>query len=131
MAQYLPDRSAIISRVDADTLDVHEQFEVKDHFGGIVMDKQTGHLVGNTWGSRRFAERDLQGKKLSTRANPNDFIDYQDCQYVPSYKMLCAGITNPPQTPAAGPAYRQARLSDQMICSGAVAMSCRLPRIPA
>jgi len=102
VAQYRPDSSAIIYRVDATTLDVHKQFEVKDHFGGIVIDKQTGHLVGNTWGSRRFAEWDLQGKQLSTWQNPNYFIDYQDCQYVPNSRMLCSGITNLPQTPAAG-----------------------------
>ena len=102
VAQYRPDSSAIIYKVDAATLDVHKQFEVKDHFGGIIFDKQTGHLVGNTWGSRRFAEWDLQGKELSTWENPNYFIDYQDCQYVPNAKMLCAGVTNLPQTPAAG-----------------------------
>lgn len=102
VAQYRPDSSAIIYRVDANTLDVHKQFEVKDHFGGIVMDKQNGHLVGNTWGSRRFAEWDLHGKQLSTWKNPNYFIDYQDCQYVPTAQMLCGGITNLPQTPAAG-----------------------------
>src|SRR6476620_11219594 len=102
VAQYRPDSSAIIYRVDATTLDVHKQFEVKDHFGGIVMDKQTGHLVGNTWGSRRFAEWDLKGKQLSTWQNANYFIDYQDCQYVPNSRMLCSGITNLPQTPAAG-----------------------------
>jgi hypothetical protein len=102
VAQYRPNSSAIIYRVDASTLDVHKQFEVKDHFGGIVMDKQTGHLIGNTWGSRRFAEWDLQGKQLSAWENPNFFIDYQDCQYVPNSKMLCDGITNLPQTPAAG-----------------------------
>ncbi|WP_237739490.1 DUF6454 family protein [Arthrobacter sp. TB 26] len=102
VAQYRPNSSAIIYRVNADTLDVHKQFEVKDHFGGIVMDKQTGHLVGNTWGSRRFAEWDLRGKQLATWENPNFFIDYQDCQYVPNSKMLCGGITNLPQTPAAG-----------------------------
>ncbi|GAB3556930.1 DUF6454 family protein [Arthrobacter alkaliphilus] len=102
VAEYRPNSSAIIYRVDANTLDVHKQFEVKDHFGGIVMDKQTGHLVGNTWGSRRFAEWDLQGKQLSTWENPNYFIDYQDCQYVPNSQMLCGGVTNLPQTPAAG-----------------------------
>jgi hypothetical protein len=102
VAQYRPNSSAIIYKVDATTLDVNKQFEVKDHFGGIVLDKQTGHLVGNTWGSRRFAEWDLQGKELATWENPNYFIDYQDCQYVPNAKMLCAGVTNLPQTPPAG-----------------------------
>lgn len=102
VAQYRPNSSAIIYRVDASTLQVHKQFEVKDHFGGIVMDKQTGHLVGNTWGSRRFAEWTLTGKQLKTWDNPNFFIDYQDCQYVPNSQMLCAGVTNLPQTPTAG-----------------------------
>jgi Family of unknown function (DUF6454) len=102
VAQYRPNSSAIIYKVDAKTLDVHKQFEVKDHFGGIVMDKQTGHLVGNTWGSRRFAEWDLQGKQLATWQNPNYFIDYQDCQYVSTRKMLCGGVTNLPQTLTAG-----------------------------
>ncbi len=102
VAQYRPDSSAIIYRVNARSLDVHKQFEVKDHFGGIVLDKQTGHLVGNTWGSRRFAEWNLHGKQLKTWENPNFFIDYQDCQYVPNSKMMCAGVTNLPQTPTAG-----------------------------
>ena len=105
VAQYRPNSSAIIYRVDANTLDAHKQFEVKDHFGGIVMDKQTGHLVGNTWGSRRFAEWDLQGKQLATWENPNYFIDYQDCQYVPSSRMSAAGspTCRRPRRPA-GPA---------------------------
>jgi Family of unknown function (DUF6454) len=102
VAQYRPDSSAIIYRVDASTLAVHKQFEVRDHFGGIVMDQRTGHLVGNTWGSRRFAEWNLRGKQLKTWQNPNFFIDYQDCQYVPNSRMLCGGVTNLPQTPTAG-----------------------------
>jgi hypothetical protein len=102
VAQYRPNSSAIIYRVDASTLAVHKQFEVRDHFGGIVMDQRTGHLVGNTWGSRRFAEWNLRGKQLKTWQNPNFFIDYQDCQYVPNSRMLCGGVTNLPQTPTAG-----------------------------
>lgn len=102
VAQYRPDSSSIIYRVDASTLQVDKQFEVEDHFGGIVLDKTTGHLVGNTWGSRRFAEWNLKGKQLKTWDNSSFFIDYQDCQYVPNAKMICAGVTNLPQTPAAG-----------------------------
>jgi hypothetical protein len=102
VAQYRPNSSAIVYRVDATSLAVHKQFEVKDHFGGIVLDKTTGHLVGNTWGSRRFAEWNLKGAELKTWENPDFFIDYQDCQYVPNARMLCAGVTNLPQTPSAG-----------------------------
>jgi hypothetical protein len=102
VAEYRPNSSAIIYRVDASSLDVHKQFAVKDHFGGIVLDRTTGHLVGNTWGSRRFAEWNLRGRELSTWANTSFFIDYQDCQYVPAGKMLCGGVANLPQTPVAG-----------------------------
>ncbi len=102
VAQYRPNSSAIIYRVDTTSLKVTKQFQVPDHFGGIVMDQRTGHLVGNTWGSRRFAEWNLRGKQLKTWDNPNFFIDYQDCQYAATSKMLCAGVTNLPQTPTAG-----------------------------
>ncbi|MCA4134777.1 DUF6454 family protein [Arthrobacter sp. M4] len=102
VAQYRPNSSSIVYRVDASTLEVTKQFEVQDHFGGIVMDQRTGHLVGNTWGSRRFAEWNLHGKQLSTWENPSNFIDYQDCQYTGVSKMLCGGVTNLPQTNPAG-----------------------------
>jgi hypothetical protein len=102
VAQYRPNSSAIIYRVDAISLRVHKQFTVHDHFGGIVLDKTTGHLVGNTWGSRRFVEWDQHGHQLAAWANTSFFIDYQDCQYVPAAKMICGGVTNLPQTPTAG-----------------------------
>lgn len=102
VAQYRPDSSAIIYRVNAKTLEVHQQFRVEDHFGGIVLDKSTGNLVGNTWGSRRFVEWDQHGDQLDTWSNQSYFIDYQDCQYVPRGKMLCGGVTNLPQTTSAG-----------------------------
>jgi hypothetical protein len=102
VAEYRPDSRSIVYRVDATTLKVHQQFEVDDHVGGVVLDKSTGHLVGNNWGSRRFAEWDRRGKQLSTWKNMSRFIDYQDCQYVPRGKVLCGGVANLPQTPTAG-----------------------------
>ncbi|MCW2898600.1 MAG: hypothetical protein JWO67_865 [Streptosporangiaceae bacterium] len=102
VAQYRPNSSAIIYRVDATTLQVHKQFQVKDHIGGVVLDKVNGHLVGNNWGSRRFYEWTLDGRTVTTWDNPDHFIDYQDCQYVPDGKMICGGITEFPQTPAGG-----------------------------
>jgi len=102
VAQYRPDSSAIVYRVNASTLGVTRQFEVKDHIGGIVLDQTTGHLVGNSWGSRRFYEWTSAGRQTNTWENPSFFVDYQDCQYVPSAKMICGGVTNLPQTPSAG-----------------------------
>jgi Family of unknown function (DUF6454) len=102
VAQYRPNSSAIIYRVDARSLAVSKQFEVHDHIGGILLDETTGHLVGNNWGSRRFYDWTVQGQQVHTWDNNSFFTDYQDCQYVPSAKMICGGITNLPQTPAAG-----------------------------
>ena len=103
VAQYRPDRSAIIYRVDAATLAVHKQFDVNDHIGGIVMDKPTGHLVGNTWGSRRFAEWDLPGQ----------------------------AARRPGTTPTTSSTTRTASTSRQPRCSAAASPTCRRPRPPA
>ena len=102
VAQYRPNSSTILYRVDATSLDVTKQFEAPDHIGGLVLDKTTGHLVGNNWGSRRFYEWTGQGHQVDAWDNPSLFVDYQDCQYAAAAKMLCGGVTNLPQTPTAG-----------------------------
>ena len=79
-----------------------KQLEVPDHIGGIVLDEASGHLVGSNWGSRRFYEWTARGRPVDVWDNASHFVDYQDCQYVASAKMLCGGVTNLPQTPAAG-----------------------------
>lgn len=102
VAQYRPNSTAEIDRIDTRTLRVHRQFGVRDHIGGIVLDSSTGHLVGNNWGSRRFYEWTRSGRLVSAWKNPDDVLDFQDCQYVPRGRMVCGGITNLPQTPTAG-----------------------------
>jgi len=102
VAQYRPGSSAIIYRIDAATLGVHRMFDVPDHIGGIVLDRSTGHLVGNNWGSRRFYEWTTGGKQLDSWANPSSFVDYQDCKYADRAAMICGGVANLPQTPTAG-----------------------------
>jgi Family of unknown function (DUF6454) len=102
VAQYRPDSSSIIYKVNAQSLKATEQFRVDDHIGGIVRDETNGHLVGNNWGSRRFYDWKPDGSTTSAWANPSHFVDYQDCQYVPTGKMLCGGVTNLPQSPTAG-----------------------------
>ena len=99
VAEYRPNSSAIIYRVDATTLRVHHQFTVDDHCGAVVMDRQSGHLVGTTWGSRRFAEWNPQGIQLRSWQNPTFFVDYQDGQYIPDSKALCAGTSGLPNAP--------------------------------
>lgn len=102
VAEYRPNSAAVMYRIDAKSLEVHKQFTVDDHIGGVVRDQATGHLIGQTWGSRRFTEWNLQGKQLASWDNPGHFIDYQDCQSLAAHKMICGGITNLPQTPTAG-----------------------------
>jgi hypothetical protein len=102
VAEYRPDSSALIYRVDATSLEVTKQFEVPDHIGGIVLDETRHRLVGNTWGSRRFYAWTLAGRQTDTWLNADHYVDAQDCQYVPAGKMLCGGDTNLPQTPSAG-----------------------------
>jgi hypothetical protein len=102
VAQYRPNSTAMMFRVDVKSLAVTHMFDFDDHIGGLVLDKTTGHLVGNNWGSRHFYVWNTEGRLISDWKNPESFIDYQDCQYVASAKMLCGGVTNLPQTNAAG-----------------------------
>ncbi|AGL13567.1 DUF6454 family protein [Actinoplanes sp. N902-109] len=102
VAQYRPDSTAEIYRIDIRTLRVSKLFAVQDHIGGIVYDPTRGRFVGNNWGSRTFYEWSPSGRQLTTWPNPTNVLDFQDCQYLPAGKMACGGITSLPQTPAAG-----------------------------
>jgi uncharacterized protein DUF6454 len=101
VAQYRPDSSAEIYAVDTRTLAVRKLFSANDHIGGIVYDASSGRYVGNTWGSRTFYEWTATGRLLRTWRNPENLVDFQDCQYVPAGKMACGGVTNLP-TPQGG-----------------------------
>ena len=102
VAEYRPNSSSIIYKVNATNLKVSEQFRVQDHIGGIVKDATTGDLVGNTWGSRKFYDWTPTGQERRSWLNPSHFIDYQDCQYVDTAKAICSGVANLGQTPSAG-----------------------------
>jgi hypothetical protein len=102
VAEYRPSSAAIVYRVDPETLAVTEAFRVRDHIGGVVRDRVTGHLHGVSWGSRTLYQWTTRGRLLVREPNPSHFVDYQDCDYVASQKMLCGGIsglTGPTGTP--------------------------------
>jgi hypothetical protein len=92
VAEYRPDSSTIVYRVDPRTLDVREAFRVPDHIGGVVRDRVTGHLHGVSWGSRRLYTWTTSGRRLAREANPSHFVDYQDCDYAGGRTMVCGGI---------------------------------------
>lgn len=94
VAEYRPNSSGIVYRVDAATLEVEELFRVGDHVGGVVHDPATGRLHGVSWGSRRLYTWTASGLELGRRANPSHFVDHQDCQFVPEGRMLCGGIAS-------------------------------------
>lgn len=105
VAEYRPDSASILYRVDLDSLEVEKLFTVDDHVGGVVRDQQTGHLIGQSWGSRRFYDWTLRGRQVDTWLNPQHFLDYQDCEYVAARKTLCSGIAGLPGGPTSTGGY--------------------------
>lgn len=105
VAEYRPNSSADIYRIDPTTYDVTKLFTVSDHIGGVVRDQETGHLVGQSWGSRRFYDWTVGGRQKGFWLNENHFLDYQDCEYVASRKALCSGVTGLPAQPGAATGY--------------------------
>lgn len=93
VAEYRPNSAAVVYRVDVRTLKVTEAFRVDDHVGGVVPEPRTGKVHGVSWGSRTLYSWDRHGRQLQRRTNQSHFVDYQDCAYADSRKMLCTGIT--------------------------------------
>lgn len=104
VAEYRPNSSAIVYRVDPATMKATEVFRYRDHIGGIVHNTDDNTLHGVSWGSRRFYRFTLDGEGKVTNANvpseqlrkPNrsGYIDYQDCKYLGRREMLCSGLNN-------------------------------------
>jgi len=105
VAEYRPNSSAIIYRVDPATYQVEKLFTVRDHVGGVVHDLETDHLIGQSWGSRRFYDWTMTGKQKQFSLNDSHFVDYQDCEYVATGRMLCSGIAGLPAPPGAATGY--------------------------
>ena len=104
VAEYRPNSRSIVYRVDPQTMQVEEMFRFNDHIGGIVHNTDDKSLHGVSWGSRRLYAWpiDNNGKPTNLSKSPEQlrvanralYIDYQDCHYIGSSKMLCAGLNN-------------------------------------
>jgi hypothetical protein len=92
VAEYRPNSSANVYKVDVNTFEVTKMFSVSDHLGGVVYDEGVNRIVGQSWGSRRFYEWTVTGRQKDFWLNPDTWIDYQDCEYVDYRKTLCSGI---------------------------------------
>ncbi|KAF1820826.1 uncharacterized protein K489DRAFT_323318 [Dissoconium aciculare CBS 342.82] len=121
IAQYRPNSSAKVMRVDPETLGSETVLRYNDHLGGIVHDVQTDRLYTLNWGSRNESIFDLRRRRFpfwwsfgqdrnvfSGFRTPNDivrnpsyFVDYQDCKFLGHARvyndkpvMLCSGVAN-------------------------------------
>jgi hypothetical protein len=113
VAEYRPDSRSIVFRVDPATMKATEMFRFADHIGAIVHNTDDNTLHGVSWGSRRFYRWTLGNDGRVTNAaappealrtlNPSHYLDYQDCKYAGSRRMLCTGVTEMRQTAEASP----------------------------
>ncbi len=98
VAEYRPDSRAIVYKVTPGTMTATEAFRAADHIGGVVHDLDGHRIVGMSWGSRRFyawpvaADGTVSPTSGVPVANPESYIDYQDCHYAGERRMLCAGV---------------------------------------
>ncbi|MGK9168233.1 hypothetical protein KXR53_18125 [Inquilinus limosus] len=106
VAEYRPNSRSILYRVDPQTLEAVAVGRVDDHIGGLVHDTDHNTLHGVSWGSRRFYtwRLDTEGKVDTAAAptrtlNPEHYLDYQDCAYLPVGRAICTGITEFRRTP--------------------------------
>lgn len=100
VAEYRPNSSSNIYRVDPNTMEAVLSFRVKDHIGNIVHNTARDTFHGSSWGSRRMYEWKVQFKENGQGVvtsenwtpNPEHYIDYQDCHYQAINYMLCGGL---------------------------------------
>jgi len=115
VSEYRPNSRSIIYRVDPATMKAEEVFRFGDSIGGMVHDTDDRSLHGVSWGSRRFYRwtLDSSGKVTNAavpperlrRLNTSHYLDYQDCKYAGRHRMVCTGVTEMRQSPAA-PSFR-------------------------
>lgn len=99
VAEYRPNSSSTVYRVDPKTLATERVLGEKDHIGGVVFNRATGKLHGVSWGSRRLYSWDMGQRNQADKSvastwvpNPQSYIDYQDCHYQGVQYMLCGGV---------------------------------------
>ncbi len=107
VAEYRPNSRSIVYRVDPATRKAVEVFHFGDHLGGVACNTDDHALHAVSWGSRWIYRFALDGSGRPTnadappstlrQANRSHYVDYQDCKYVGSQRMLCSGIADVPR----------------------------------
>jgi hypothetical protein len=86
VAEYRPDSSSVVYRVDPGSMEAERVFGFGDHLGALVCDRERRLLVGVSWGSRRWYRWELEeglgglvpGKEAEMQVNGSFYVDYQD-----------------------------------------------------
>ncbi|GGK78382.1 hypothetical protein Sme01_22970 [Sphaerisporangium melleum] len=94
VAEYRPNSKAIVYKVDLAKFRATEVLRVDDHIGGVVHDQKNNRLVGISWGSRTFYTWNMDGRLKRTAKNPEQFTDFQDCDYLAEGKAACTGVAS-------------------------------------
>ena len=95
-----PKSLSIIYKVDPSTMRAWEVTDkpFNDHIGALVCHPSAKSIYGVNWGSRNFYKWVLEESDQlhfvdeGEKANPNHFIDYQDCHSLNDRYFLCAGV---------------------------------------
>ncbi|OJJ48952.1 hypothetical protein ASPZODRAFT_61126 [Penicilliopsis zonata CBS 506.65] len=123
LAQYRPNSTATIVRLDPLTLEVQRLFAVDDHNGGVVHDTIADTLVTLNWNARNattwsfkdypssFAPLPLFTPPEIDLQNPSFFVDYQDCKFI-GHHVLPSQLALARNNPYGG------QLRPLMFCSG-------------
>ena len=108
IAQYRPNTTATVVKIDPRNIGVEEVLHHDDHLGGIVHDVESQNIVNLNWGSRNASTWSLNHTLAKPPANtpaddtvrnPSYFIDYQDCKFLGHLEvyqgravMICSGV---------------------------------------
>lgn len=103
VAEYRPNSRSIIYRIDPSQKSITEIFRWNDHIGSISRNPDNNCLYGVSWGSRKFFRWSLSLTGFSPTEfqsefdssilqNPNNYIDFQDNQYLGNGIMLYSGL---------------------------------------
>lgn len=99
LAQYRPNSTATIARIDPLNLNMTRLFRVDDHNGGIVHDIFTNELVTLNWNAANGTTWSLNGYPRGFAPipdftppsrdvpNPSFYIGYQDCKFLGHHAM--------------------------------------------
>ena len=92
MAEYKPNSSTTVLKVDPGTLEASPAFEVADHIGAITRDPVSGSLFGATWDAEQVLEWSEDGELLSRQSNSQRSYNYQDWKFAGDGLIVGAGV---------------------------------------